>query len=349
MLDMPIRVRVASAFRANMEPHPAWPHSSERHQRAKLSLAGGVSSPFRAKYPVPLYIAEARGSRFRDVDGHEYIDYGLAWGPLILGHAYPPLVEAIRRQAERSHCLGLQHDLEIEVAEAVQRHVPCAERVAFTSSGSEAVQIALRLARAFTGRTLILKFEGHYHGWMDPVLLSYHPGAGDLPARENGAPVLGSHGQAPNVRENVVVAPWNDLAALETILDRYTGRIAAIITEPVLCNSGCLLPAPGFLAALRSLCDRLGILLLFDEIITGFRMAVGGAQKVYGVTPDLATFGKALGGGLPLSAIAGRAEIMEQIATGRVLYGGTFNGNPLSLAAAACTLAVLLKEDRKST
>ncbi len=327
-----------------LSPADRWCGSRLRLERARRSLAGGVSSPFRAKFPVPLYFADASGSRMRDVDGNEYIDYTLAWGPLILGHKHPALVEAIRRQAERPHILGAQHDLEYEVAEKIQQLVPCAERVAFTSSGSEAVQLALRLARAATGRTLVLKFEGHYHGWMDSVLISHHPRAEDVGPLEAPHAVPESRGQVPNALENVLVAPWNRIEIVEALLARRGQQIAAIITEPVLCNSGCLLPAPGYLEALRRLADRYGALLIFDEIITGFRMGLGGAQGFYGVTPDLATFGKALAGGPPLSAVAGRREIMELIGDGGVAFGGTFNGNPLSLACARATLGELERD-----
>jgi glutamate-1-semialdehyde 2,1-aminomutase len=307
-----------------------WRKSRELLGRARGSLAGGVSSPFRAKAPVPLYFEDGCGCRLRDTDGNEYIDYALAWGPLILGHRHPALVAAMTRAASRPHIYGAQHELEIEVAEGVQRIVPCAERVAFTSSGSEAVQLALRLARAFTGRTKILKFEGHYHGWMDSALVGY---------RATG---LESRGQVPNALENVVVAEWNDLPSVAALLDRH--EIAAVICEPVLCNSGCIMPEPGFLQALRDLTGRQRALLVFDEIITGFRIAPGGAQEYFGVTPDLATLGKALAGGLPLSAVVGRAEILEQMISGGVSFGGTFNGNPVSLAASAATLSTLTPE-----
>ena len=321
-----------------------WARSREYLRRARKSLAGGVSSPFRAEAPVPLYIADASGSRFRDVDGNEYIDYVLAWGPLILGHCHPAVVEAVRRQAERPHILGAQHEFEFQVAEQIQQLVPCAERVAFTSSGSEAVQLALRLARAFTGRMLVVKFEGHYHGWMDGALLSYHPSAAELEASRPGRPLLGSKGQTPNVADNVLVAPWNDLAALERLFATHRSGIAAVIAEPVACNSGCLLPEPGFLKGVAELCRRYGALLAFDEIITGFRIDLGGAQTFFGVTPDLATFGKALGGGLPLSAICGRRDIMELMFGGGVAFGGTFNGNPISLAAASATITELARD-----
>jgi glutamate-1-semialdehyde 2,1-aminomutase len=236
----------------------------------------------------------------------------------------------------RPHILGIQHELEYEVAERVQAMVPCAERVAFTSSGSEAVQIALRLARGFTGRNLVVKFEGHYHGWLDSVLIGYRPKPEDVA----GAPVarVASRGQVPNAVDNVLVARWNDAAALESLFRDQGDKIAAVIMEPVLCNSGGLMPKPGYLQAARDLCRRYGALLIFDEVITGFRIGPGGAQAHFGVTPDLATFGKALAGGLPLSAVAGRADVMDQIADGGVAFGGTFNGNPMSLAAARATL-----------
>jgi glutamate-1-semialdehyde 2,1-aminomutase len=294
--------------------------------------------------PVPLYLAGGRGSHLTDVDGNEYIDYVLAWGPAILGHAHPAMVEAIQCAAARPHIYGEQHELEIAVAEKIRTMVPCAERVAFTGSGSEAVQLAHRLARAATGRNLILKFEGHYHGWMDSALVGYHPAAEQLGPLEAPPTVLGSRGQVPNAAENTIVAPWNRIDALAAIMDRHPGAIAAVIMEPVLCNSGCLLPQPGYLQGVRDLCRTHGALLVFDEVITGFRMATGGAQAHYGVTPDLATFGKAVAAGLPLSAVAGRREIMEQMFAG-ASFGGTFNGNPVSLAGANAALTQLADGD----
>lgn len=314
-------------------------------QRARKSLAGGVSSPFRAMFPVPLYFEGGSGARLRDVDGNEYIDYVLGWGPSILGHAHPAIVDAVTRAAARPHIYGEQHEMEIAVAEAIQRMAPCAERVAFTCSGSEALQLAFRLARAATGRNLVLRFEGHYHGWMDSALVGYRGAPSEAGPLESPRPVLGSRGQTPNAAENVVVAPWNRLDILERILHRHKLQIAAVFMEPVLCNSGCILPEPGYLQGVRQLCDAAGALLVFDEVITGFRMGPGGAQQHYGVTPDLATFGKAVGGGLPLSAIAGRAAILEQMCGGGVVFGGTFNGNPISLASANATLTELARDD----
>jgi glutamate-1-semialdehyde 2,1-aminomutase len=206
------------------------------------------------------------------------------------------------------------------------------------------VQIAMRLARAFTGRDLILKFEGHYHGWMDSALMSYHPTLADMGPAEAPSPVPGSRGQVKNAAANLIVLPWNDAEALARAFALHRSEIAAVMTEPVLCNSGSLLPAAGFLAELRSLTTQHGALLIFDEVITGFRIAAGGAQSVYGVTPDIATFGKAIGGGVPLSAVAGRRDILELIIDGGVVFGGTFNGNPLSLAGAHATLRELARD-----
>ena len=318
--------------------------SAELLERSRRSLAGGVSSPFRAKAPIPLFIRDARGSRLTDVDGNEFIDYSLAWGPLILGHRHPKLVATLREQAERPHVYGAQHELEFELAELVQAVVPCAERVAFTSSGSEAVQIALRLARAATGRSLILKFEGHYHGWMDSVLLSYKPRREELETSAFSAPILGTRGQVHNAADNLLVIPWNDIASLREVFQEHGSQIAAVISEPVLCNSGCIEPEKEFLAQMASIAREHGALVIFDEVITGFRIAPGGAQSHYGVTPDIATLGKAMGGGLALSAIAGRQEILELMFTGGVSFGGTFNGNPLSLAAGVTTIQELVRD-----
>jgi glutamate-1-semialdehyde 2,1-aminomutase len=321
-----------------------WNKSREMLERAKQSLVGGVSSPFRAKCKVPLYFADAAGSRMRDVDGNEYIDYGLAWGPLILGHCHPVLTSAMEERARKPHNYGAQHEIEYLVAELMQKAAPGVERVAFTSSGSEALQCAMRLARAATGRHRILKFEGHYHGWMDSALLSYKPSSAQVGPEDSPAVVPGSRGQVPNAVENAVVARWNRLDMLEHLLAAHSSEIAAVLMEPVLCNSGCLMPLPGYLEAVRDLCTRHGVLLIFDEVITGFRIDLGGAQAHFGVMADIVTYGKALAGGLPMSAIAGRADIMEQMLSGTA-FGGTFNGNPISTGAALATLTELAKDD----
>ncbi len=339
-----VRPQYTSKEETLTESTTRWRKSQELLERARKVLPGGVSSPFRAKAPIPLFLADAHGTRLLDVDGNEYIDYTLAWGPLILGHCHPKLVETIRRQADRPHIYGAQHQLEFELAELIQSVVPCAQQLMFTSSGSEAVQIVLRLARAHTGRRLIVKFEGHYHGWMDSVLLSYKPQAWQLSPAEERKGILGSAGQVDNAVENVIILPWNDTHALNRAFKDHGPDIAAVISEPILCNGGCLLPDSGYLQQIADAARDAGSLLIFDEVITGFRHALGGAQASYTVTPDLATFGKAIAGGLPLSAIAGRAEILDLVSDGRVAFGGTFNGNPLSLAAAATTIAELSRD-----
>src|ERR1700722_8189885 len=319
----------------------SWNRSNQLLERSKKSLAGGVSSPFRGAFPATLFFQDAVGSRLLDVDGNWYIDHVLAWGPLILGHKHPAIVKAVEQAALSPHNYGAQHELEFILAEQLCSLIPCAERVALTSSGSEAVQLAMRLARGFTGRNLIVKFEGHYHGWMDSALLSYHPSKSDMGPGDAPRAVLGSAGQVRNAAENLIILPWNDRQALIQQFALRGSEIAAIITEPVLCNSGCIMPDEGFLAELRRITSEYQALLIFDEIITGFCIATGGAQSVFGVIPDLATFGKAVGGGLPLSVVAGRKDILEQIPAGRVIFGGTFNGNSLSLAGAKATLAEL--------
>jgi glutamate-1-semialdehyde 2,1-aminomutase len=321
-----------------------WQRSREMLERSRRSLAGGVSSPFRARAPVPLFFENGQGSHLWDVDGNEYIDYQLAWGPMILGYNHPAMVESLRRQVEKPLSYGAQHELEISVAERIQSLVPCAERIAFTSSGSEAVQLVHRLARAHTGRPCILKFEGHYHGWMDGALHSYKPQVHETGPLDSPVAVPGSRGQVQNASDNVVIAPWNRLDVLENILRAHGSRIAAIMTEPVLCNSGCLMPGSEYLAELKRLATAVGALLIFDEVITGFRIDIGGAQKHFDVVPDIATFGKAVGGGVALSVVAGRADLMEQMFTGGVVFGGTFNGNPLSLAGAETCLAELSRD-----
>lgn len=306
---------------------------------SKRFLAGGVSSALRASSkPLPLFFRSASGCRLIDADGNRYLDYALAWGPLILGHSHPAVLRAVQGQMRRFQLLGAQHELEVRVAQKICKIVPCADLVAFSNTGSEAVQLALRLARAFTRRDKIIKFEGHYHGWPDNILVSYHP---QPPLDGNYSPQLTSEGQQHSALNEVVVLPWNDFERVECYLEEHPNEIAAIITEPILCNSSCLLPRPGYLKGLRESATRHGAVLIFDEVITGFRVAAGGAQELFSVVPDLATFGKAVAGGFPLSVVAGRQDIMRLIEQGRVIHAGTFNGNPISLAAAEATLNVL--------
>ncbi len=313
-----------------------------RFERAQASLAGGVSSGLRrAARPYPLYFTHGEGARAVDVDGNSYIDYGLAWGPLIVGHAHPEVAQAMTGQLQRALTFGAQHDLEIEVSEMLTNIIPCADMVCFANSGTEIVQVALRLARAATGRQKFVKFEGHYHGWDDSVLVSYKPICEEIAAAK-GEPIPVAGGQRPH--DQVVVAEWNDHAGIEEIFATRGHEISAVICEPLLCNNGCIPPEPGFLESLRELATQYGALLIFDEVITGFRLHLRGAQHYYGVTPDLATYAKAIGGGTPLSVLAGKDEFMRLIASGRALHGGTLNGNPLSLAAAKAVLEILSRD-----
>jgi len=315
------------------------PGSLARFERSQRSLAGGVSSSLRrSAKPYPLFFSRGRGPHVEDVDGNEYIDYGLAWGPLILGQSPPAVADAVAEQASRGLTFGAQHDLEFKVAELLIETIPCADLVCYANSGTEIVQLALRLARAFTGRRKFLKFEGHYHGWEDSVLVSYHPDRKQI-EQHGSLPVAAGAGQRPH--DDVLIAEWNDSEAVARIFQEHSSEISAIICEPLLCNSGCIRAEKGFLEFLREIASANGSLLIFDEVITGFRLGLGGAQGRYGVTPDLATYAKAIGGGLPLSVLAGKRTFMDLIAGGKVVHAGTLNGNPLVLAAAEATLKLL--------
>lgn len=314
--------------------------SAERYRRSSQSLAGGVSSGLRrTARPYPLFYSHGAGSKIVDVDGNVYLDYTLAWGPNILGHPPHAASEAVARQAALGLTYGAQHDLEYEVAEALAKLIPCADKVCFGNSGTEIVQVALRLARAATGRAKFLKFEGHYHGWDDSVLVSYHPNRED----PTSTPVPVGAGQRKN--DTAVIAQWNDKESVLAAFEANRGEISAILYEPLLANSGCIPPEPGFLEFLRELSRKEGALLIFDEVITGFRLGLAGAQGYYNVVPDLATYAKAVGAGLPLSVLAGRDEYMSLIATGKVVHAGTLNGNPLALAAAKASIDTLSKDE----
>jgi glutamate-1-semialdehyde 2,1-aminomutase len=313
--------------------------SWDRYVRAQKSLAGGVSSSLRrSARPYPLYFSQGKGSRVTDVDGNSYLDYGLAWGPNILGHAPDEVVQAVQEQLDRGFTFGAQHDLEFEVAELLTSIIPCADRVCFANSGTEIVQVALRLARAATGRNKFVKFEGHYHGWGDELLVSYHPSLNEIEAAQGAAIPTGT-GQRPPTE--ALVAIWNDCESVEQLFVAHGKEIACLICEPMLCNSGCIPPEAGFLEFLREITQRNGSLLIFDEVITGFRLDLKGAQGFYNVTPDLATYAKAIAGGLPLSALAGKSEWMNLVVSGKVIHAGTLNGNPIALAAAKATLTTL--------
>ena len=319
------------------------PGSLARWQRASMSLAGGVSSGLRrSARPYPLYFSHGEGSSLTDVDGNVYMDYTLGWGPNILGNAPAVVIEAMRSAAACGLTFGAQHDLEFDVAEQLTKLIPCADRVCFANSGTEIVQVALRLARAATNRRKFIKFEGHYHGWDDSVLLSYHPQADQLSAAAQ-EPVHEGRGQLP--AENTVVTQWNDEASVRAAFAANEGEISAIICEPLMCNNGCIAPEPGFLEFLRTITQEQGALLIFDEVITGFRISLSGAQGLYGITPDLATYAKAVGAGTPLSVLAGKQQYMELIERGEVVHAGTLNGNPIALSAASASLSFLAQND----
>lgn len=321
--------------------------SHELHERACRVLAGGVSSEFR-KYnaPHPLFYAKGSGSRITDVDGNEYLDFTLSQGPLILGHSHSHVLAEVARASADGQLFAGQHLLELELAERLNQLIPCAELMRFSLSGSEADHAAFRVARAITGRNKFLRFEGQYHGWLDNVCIGVSgPSLDALGPREEPTPLRWSQGLPEHIEDQCLVLPWNDLSLVERTLEKRHNEIAAIITEPVMCNSGCIPPEPGFLAGLRQLCDRHGIVLIFDEVITGFRLGLGGAQKFFEVTPDLAVFGKAMASGYPISVLAGKRRFMQPIVEGKVIHAGTMNsGNP-TIAAALATLDVLERDD----
>ena len=314
--------------------------SRKLFRRAKRSIPGGVNSPVRAFGSVggiPPFIARAEGCRVWDADGNAYVDYVGSWGPMILGHANPGVLRAVGQAMKRGTSYGAPTALEIELAEAVCRAVPSVERVRMVSSGTEATMSALRLARGVTGRDRILKFEGCYHGHADGLLVGAGSGVATLS-------IPGSPGVPRGYTELTVQAPYNDLEAVASAFRRWGDDIAAVIVEPFAGNMGFVPPQPGFLEGLRAECDRAGALLIFDEVITGFRVGLGGAQKLLGVTPDLTCLGKILGGGLPAAAYGGRRDLMQQMAPeGPVYQAGTLSGNPLAMAAGLATLRRLAR------
>ena len=312
--------------------------SRKLQQRAEAVIPGGVDSPVRAFRAVggnPPFIQRGHGAHLYDADGNEYIDYVGSWGPLILGHTEPSVLEAIVAAARNGSSFGASTRAEVELAEVILAAVPSLEQVRFVSSGTEATMSAIRLARAYTQRKYIIKFEGCYHGHADSLLVKAGSGVATL-----GIP--GSAGVVEELARYTLALPFNDLSALELTFGKFKGEIAGVIVEPVVGNMGCVPPNPGYLAGLRELTRRDGALLIFDEVMTGFRVSYGGAQELYGIRPDLTTLGKIIGGGLPVGAYGGSGEIMKLVAPlGPVYQAGTLSGNPLAMAAGLATLCCL--------
>ena len=313
-------------------------HSEKLFAAARKLLPGGVNSPVRAFQSVgghPRFIASAHGAYLRDVDGNNYIDYVGSWGPMIVGHAHPKVVEAVQQTSALGLSFGAPSPLEIQMAKALIRHVPSLQKLRLVNSGTEAVMGALRAARGFTGRDKVLKFAGCYHGHADYLLVK--AGSGAL---THGRP--DSLGVPEEFVEHTLVADYNDLEGTAALVAKHRKDLAAIIVEPVVGNMGCVLPKPGFLEGLKKLCKQSGALLVFDEVMTGFRVALGGAQALFGIKPDLTTLGKIIGGGMPVGAYGGRAEIMKWVSPeGGVYQAGTLSGNPVAMAAGLASLKII--------
>ena len=304
--------------------------SSKLFVDAKQTIPGGVNSPVRAFKSVggtPVFMESAKGAYLVDVDGHKYIDYINSWGPQILGHAYDPVISAIKDVAEKGTSFGTPSEIELVIANLITSMVPGIDQIRMVNSGTEACMSAIRLARGFTGREKIIKFSGCYHGHSDAFLIAAGSGAMTF-----GTP--NSPGVTQGTAKDTLLAKYNNLESVDSIISDHQGEIAAIIIEPVAGNMGCIPPSPGFLESLRAICTKQDILLIFDEVMTGFRLAPGGAQELYGITADIVCFGKIIGGGLPVGAFAARAEIMNQLSpAGPVYQAGTLSGNPLAMAA----------------
>ena len=328
--------------------------SQQLFQRAQQSLVEGVNSPSRGEAvysPGPIFLERGSDSHIWDADGNQYVDFMMSFGALIHGHAHPKLVSVVSEaMAEGSHFASAT-TAEVEAAERFRRMVPSSEVVRFTNTGSEATMLALRLARAYTGRTKFLKFEGHYHGWYDPFLLNAH---GHPPEQlgqvENPSRIPDSQGIPSATFDDVVLAPWNDISILERVMQTHGRELAAVITEPIMANMGCIPPREGYLQQLRDLTRNYGALLILDEVVTGFRYAAGGCQEYYGIQPDISTFGKALGAGFPVGAVAGSRSILDRMrwSENMVLHYGTFNGHRLTMKVVAANLDLLARHDTYS-
>ena len=321
--------------------------SEQLFEQARKYLPAGASSNVRVHMhePFPVIFKKGVGPKVWDVDGNSYIDYLMAYGALILGHKHPKIIAEIEQQLQQGIMFGTTTEREIELAKIIADAVPCAEMVTFANSGTEATMEAVRIARAVTGKDKLLKFEGHYHGHHDYVLFSVDSPSPVSGLESSPAKLPFFPGIPDEVAKTILVAPWNNVAALERILKKNHNDVAAVITEPVMASQGVIPPEGDYLKQLRELTIKYDCLLIFDEVLTGFRIAKGGAQEFYGVKPDIACYAKALGGGAPIAAVAGRRDLMSQIGPGRIGFGGTYNAHPLSLAASKATLETLFKND----
>lgn len=315
-------------------------------ERAKKVLASGVSSEFRKyNHPHAIFYTHGKGSKIYDVDGNEYLDFTLSQGPLILGHSHPHVLKSVNEYSETGQLYAGQHIREIELAEKLNKIIVSAELMRFCLDGSEAVQTAFRVARAKTGKPKFLRFEGHYHGWLDNVAWGISTASVEaLGSRAHPNVYPWSQGIPEHAKDEFVILPWNDLALVKKTLEAQHHEIAAVITEPVMCNNGCIVPQEGFLQGLRELCTQYGIALIFDEVITGFRLSLGGAQQYFNIRPDLSIFAKAMGSGYPISAIVGKKEWMCMIEEAKVIHAGTMNASNPTVAAALATIEVLEQE-----
>ncbi len=325
-----------------------FPNSKRLYEEAKKYVPGGGSSNVRVTQehaPFPILFRKGQGSKVWDVDGNEYIDYLLSYGALILGHCHPKIIEAVKNQLSDATMMGTTTELEISAAKKVCEMVPCADLVKFCSTGTEATMNAIRIARAYTGRDKIVKFEGHYHGHHDYVL--YSVVADPMLAGLEHAPckLPWFPGVPDEVAKTVILASWNNLSLLERTLKKDAKDIAAVIMEPIMANNSIIVPNDGYLEGVRELTQKYDIVLIFDEVFTGFRVAKGGAQEYFGVTPDLACFSKALGGGVPIAAVAGAKDVMEMVIPGKIGFAGTYNANPLSLSACLAVLKEISRND----
>ena len=335
-----------SAQMPNRQP-PNRQRSRQLMERARRVVAGGISSQIRLNEPggEPLFFDRSEGALMWDADGNEYIDYIQGMGPNIFGHAPEFVSRQVSEDMRKGYVLAAQFERELEVAEMASDAVPIPDcTVRFASSGTEIDQLALRLARGYTGRTKYIRFEGHYHGWMDSVNHSVHPPIDEAGDVDSPNIVGESAGMDPGAASQVIPCQWNDIERLEAAFDRNPGEVAAVIMEPINANTNCIMPEPGYLEAVNEIAHRHGALVIFDEVITGFRVAYGGAQELLGISPDLATYAKSIAAGFPIAMLAGRRDIMDVLGSGEVYHGGSFNSNVMSIAAAHATLTHLKSE-----